>query len=778
MITVDISVLHRTLRLLIPLVFFCQVPAWAAEFQVNSALDAIDAAPGDGICETAPGNGVCTLRAAVQETNALAGADRILVPAGTYVVTRPGVVGDANGSFDIRDDLILEGAGAAVTIIDGGGLDNVFAISGRPKTIAISGVTIQNGSVSSSALGGGIKAIGGSNLTLTDVVVSNNRGGEGGGIFNQGNLTLIRSVVYGNSTVADSALHRGGGIYHAGGTLTIRESTIRDNTASYGAGLVNFASAFVEGSTISGNIATNATLSNGEGGGGVVSSSGSVVGSMVLTNSTISGNRSNGHYGGIYVAHGSVVMNNVTLANNAADADADGFGNGGGLGLGNGAVVTMRNSIVAANTAAGSARDCLNLNLGALASGGYNLIGDQGFPSDCAYVPGTGDLIGTTASPIDAGLRPLGDYGGPTLTHALADTSQAADAGDPSGCSDGANPLAVDQRGAPRAMGGRSDEVRCDIGSYEMSRPTADAGADQRVSAGADVVLDGSGSTAWAGIQSYAWVQISGSSVALADANTVTPSFAAPSSGGALTFQLTVTDRYGTSGSDSVTVTVNAPPVANAGPAQSVVANANVTLNGTGSTDPDGTVVAYAWIQTAGTPVALTGADTATPTFVAPGAAGALTFQLVVTDNDGATHADDVTIEVTIPASTNEPPVAEAGRDQKKRPRSWVVLNGWRSYDPDGRIASYRWRQTGGAPVRLYGSSWPWAAFVAPKADGALTFELTVTDNEGATGTDTVTVTIDGCVARWHDRFFGRHMHRDECRPKHVHHRHKHHRRD
>lgn len=764
MITVDVSVLRRALRLLIPLIAFCQAPAWAATFQVNSTLDAIDAAVGDGICETASGNGICTLRAAVQETNALAGADAILVPAGTYVITRPGVIGDANGSFDIRDDLTIQGAGAAVTIIDGGGLDNVFAVGGPLKTVAISGVTVQNGSVSSSRLGGGIHAIRNNNLTLTDVVIRNNRAGEGGGIFNQGSLTLIRSVVYGNATVADTMLHKGGGIYHSSGTLTIRESTIRDNTAAYGAGIVNFASAFVEESTISGNTATNLTLNSGEGGGGIVSSSGSVVGAMVLTNSTISGNRANSHYGGVYVAHGSVVLNNVTLASNTADADGDGFGNGGGLSLGSGAVVTIRNTIVAGNTAAGPAKDCLNLNLGAITSGGYNLIGDQGFPSDCAYVPGVGDQIGTTASPINAGLKPLGDYGGPTFTHALADTSLSADAGDPSGCSDGANPLVADQRGAPRAMAGGSGETRCDIGAYEMSRPAANAGVDQRVSAGANVLLDGTGSTAWAGIQSYAWIQVSGSPVALAGANTATPNFVAPSTGDALTFQLTVTDRYGTTGSDTVTVTVNAAPVAEAGPDQSVTANATVTLNGTASADSDGTVVAYAWTQTAGSAVALAGADTATPSFVAPATAGTMTFQLVVTDNEGATHADSVTVEVTVPASTNEPPVAKAGRDQKKHPRSMVVLNGWRSYDPDGRIVKYRWVQTGGAPVRPYGSSSPWATFVAPKAEGALTFRLTVTDNKGATSTDTVTVTIDDCAARWYHRFFGGHKHRHGCR--------------
>jgi CSLREA domain-containing protein len=52
----------------------------AATFNVNSAVDAVDAVPGDGVCATAGGQ--CTLRAAVQEANALPGADTISLPAG------------------------------------------------------------------------------------------------------------------------------------------------------------------------------------------------------------------------------------------------------------------------------------------------------------------------------------------------------------------------------------------------------------------------------------------------------------------------------------------------------------------------------------------------------------------------------------------------------------------------------------------------------------------------------------------------------------------------
>src|SRR5438128_12398148 len=74
-------------------------PAHAASFTVNSTVDAVDAAPGDGACATLLGQ--CTLRAAVQETNALPGADIITLPAGTYTLSIAGAGEDAAASGDL-----------------------------------------------------------------------------------------------------------------------------------------------------------------------------------------------------------------------------------------------------------------------------------------------------------------------------------------------------------------------------------------------------------------------------------------------------------------------------------------------------------------------------------------------------------------------------------------------------------------------------------------------------------------------------------------------------
>jgi hypothetical protein len=89
-------------------------------------------------------------------------------------------------------------------------------------------------------------------------------------------------------------------------------------------------------------------------------------------------------------------------------------------------------------------------------------------------------------------------------------------------------------------------------------------------------------------------------------------------------------------------------PIANAGPNQAVSLGSLVTLEGTGSSAQNGaTIVSYQWIQTSGTPVALNGENTATPTFTAPTVATSLTFSLTVTDSTGAVSSP-ATVTITV----------------------------------------------------------------------------------------------------------------------------------
>jgi REJ domain len=161
----------------------------------------------------------------------------------------------------------------------------------------------------------------------------------------------------------------------------------------------------------------------------------------------------------------------------------------------------------------------------------------------------------------------------------------------------------------------------------------------------------------------HQWTQTSGPAVTLSGANTDSPTFTAPTVGPAgetLVFDLTVTDPHNLTGPDSVSIhvsNVNQIPVAHAGADQTVDEITLVTLNGTGSFDPDLDTLHFTWTQTVGPLVSLTGANTASPTFTAPsvGVGGTtFTFRLVMSDGQANSAADTVNIHVQ---DTNDPPV-------------------------------------------------------------------------------------------------------------------------
>jgi lysophospholipase L1-like esterase len=199
--------------------------------------------------------------------------------------------------------------------------------------------------------------------------------------------------------------------------------------------------------------------------------------------------------------------------------------------------------------------------------------------------------------------------------------------------------------------------------------PIADAGTDQRVNPGVIVALDGSHSSDPGGsLSDYLWVQTGGSpAVAITNAAAAQASFSAPAVGTAgaqLTFQLTVTDNLGAESSDTVVVTVNAAPVADAGPDQIVQPGVSVTLDGAGSTDDGNGALSYAWMQTAGPPVSLSNSAAAKPAFSAPSAVTSdvhLTFQLTVTDSDGLQSSDSCTVTVSPDAQPGESDASGGG---------------------------------------------------------------------------------------------------------------------
>ena len=281
--------------------------------------------------------------------------------------------------------------------------------------------------------------------------------------------------------------------------------------------------------------------------------------------------------------------------------------------------------------------------------------------------------------------------------------------------------------------------------------PVADAGVDQTVDPGDSVTLDGSGSSDPDGtVTSYLWAQTTGPMVSLSADDQVSASFVAPNVNvtTTLVFRLTVTDDDGATASHDVTVTVDAanrPPIADAGVDQTVDPGDSVTLDGSGSSDPDGTVTSYLWAQTAGPMVTLSADDQVSASFVAPNVnvTTTLVFRLTVTDDDGATASHDVNVTVD---AANRPPVADAGVDQTVDPGDSVTLDGSGSSDPDGSIANYLWAQTTGPMVTLSADDQVSTSFVAPNVNvtTTLVFRLTVTDDDGATASHDVTVTVTG----------------------------------
>ena len=210
--------------------------ATGVSFTVTSTADAVDASVGNGLCETA--SGVCTLRAAIQETNALAGADTIVVPGGTYALTRTGTTPDS-GDYDISDSVVIAGAGASSTIIDGGnppsgspqvpGIDRLFEVVVEGATISISDVTISGGWAAE--YGGAILVSSSSTLAISDSILTGSVAGKTGGAIDNhaGGVVDLTGSTLSNNYAAEggSAINN-----NLGGVVTIANSTVSSNSAA------------------------------------------------------------------------------------------------------------------------------------------------------------------------------------------------------------------------------------------------------------------------------------------------------------------------------------------------------------------------------------------------------------------------------------------------------------------------------------------------------------------------------------------------------------------
>ncbi|MDF1565123.1 MAG: PKD domain-containing protein [Deltaproteobacteria bacterium] len=269
-----------------------------------------------------------------------------------------------------------------------------------------------------------------------------------------------------------------------------------------------------------------------------------------------------------------------------------------------------------------------------------------------------------------------------------------------------------------------------DIGAYEWHQniaPMAVAGPDLTILPGTAVSFDGRASNDPDGsIVSWAWDFGDGGSASTEQA---THTFA---SLGTYTVTLTVTDDQAATGTDTATITVadNLAPVADAGVDLFAAVGEVVNFDGTGSSDPDGTIVGYAWDFGDGAPAG--SGPTVSHTY---GSNGVYTVTLTVTDDRGLTGTDTTAVVIGGGAS-NLPPTADAGASYAAELGSAITFDGSGSSDADGSIASYSWdlgdgnTATGVGPTHTY------------SAAGSYLVTLTVTDDDGATATDTTLATV------------------------------------
>ena len=292
------------------------------------------------------------------------------------------------------------------------------------------------------------------------------------------------------------------------------------------------------------------------------------------------------------------------------------------------------------------------------------------------------------------------------------------------------------------------DTVQITVNAAANIPPTANAGLDQSITLPTNTVsLNGNGTDADGNISSYNWIKISGPvSGTITNANSASTSVTGLAQG-VYQFKLKVTDNNAATALDSVQITVNATtaniaPTANAGPDQTITTS-TVNLSGSG-TDADGTITTYAWKWVSGPNTPTIVSSNSSSTSVTGLQAGTHVFSLTVTDNNGATNTDMLSVVVL---AGNATPTANAGPDQTiTLPLSTVSLSGTGT-DADGTISAYNWTEISGLASSTITNANSASTSVTGLVQGVHRFKLKVTDNNGATALDSVQITVNATTA-------------------------------
>lgn len=293
--------------------------------------------------------------------------------------------------------------------------------------------------------------------------------------------------------------------------------------------------------------------------------------------------------------------------------------------------------------------------------------------------------------------------------------------------------------------GSQTSAVDTVVLSTNNLAPVAHAGSSMSLSVGTVSHLNGSQSSDPEGQPlSYSWSILSapaGSAATLSDASVVAPDFTADVAG-TYQFQLIVNDGLLDSSPSTVLLTeVDLKPVANAGLDQTAQSNVLVSLDGTGSNDPEGQPLSFAWSFVSvptNSSAQLTNADQALASFT-PDIAGDYVVQLKVTDSSGQTSVDTVVIR---DSSRNTMPVANAGGDLQVDLGKEILLDGSKSSDADGDMLTYRWAmlsRPSGSSAQLTAANTSNPRFT-PDVEGDFVIQLVVSDGQSVSLPDVVMI--------------------------------------
>lgn len=274
-------------------------------------------------------------------------------------------------------------------------------------------------------------------------------------------------------------------------------------------------------------------------------------------------------------------------------------------------------------------------------------------------------------------------------------------------------------------------------------RPVAIAGLDFSLQEGTEGTLDGSASFDLDNDPlTYLWTAPEG--ITLSDPTSATTDFMAPfvEEDTVYTFTLVVNDGTDNSDPDEVQVTVlqvNHPPVANAGASRNVVEGSSVSLDGSGSYDPDGDALSYTW--NALDPIVLFNPNSVAPSFILPQVTENTSYRFTLVVNDGALTSQPDTVTITA-INVNKKPVAFAGGDFSVNELEGAALDGSLSYDADNDPLTYLW--TAPPEVTLSDVTVANPTFTAPAVvrDSVISFVLVVNDGVRDSDPDEVRVTV------------------------------------